>query len=88
MSRADFAAIQDDLQFVMSQLARLPTRKEQARTALGIIFARAMLTTPAVLRFHQLLGLLPMTRVSPIFGCGHRFGSLVVAIWLLSRPGR
>jgi hypothetical protein len=31
--------------------ARIPTRKEQARNTLGIIFATAMLTTLAVLWF-------------------------------------
>lgn len=36
-ARADFYAIQDDLDFVKAQLARIPTRKELARTALGII---------------------------------------------------
>jgi len=50
-ARADFAAIKDDLQFIMGQLARLPTRKEQARDALSIIFATATLTTLAVLWF-------------------------------------
>jgi hypothetical protein len=42
-ARTDFAAIESDLQFVMAQLARIPTRKEQARNMLGIIFATAML---------------------------------------------
>jgi hypothetical protein len=40
-ARADFAAIESELQFVMSQLARIPTRKELGRTALGIIFGAA-----------------------------------------------
>src|ERR1700730_9482635 len=44
-ARSDFAAIDCDLQFIMAQIARIPTRKEQARNALGIIFATAMLTT-------------------------------------------
>jgi len=44
-ARSDFAAIESDLEFVMSQLARLPTRKELARTALGIIFCTAVVTT-------------------------------------------
>ena len=43
--------IESDLQFLMVQLARIPTRKEQARNALGIIFATAMLRTLAVLWF-------------------------------------
>jgi hypothetical protein len=48
-ARSDFAAIDGDLQFIMAQLARIPTRKEQARNTLGIIFATATLTTRAVL---------------------------------------
>jgi hypothetical protein len=35
----------------MGKLARLPTRKEQARNTLGVIFATAMLTTLSVLWF-------------------------------------
>jgi hypothetical protein len=50
-TRTDFATIESDLQFLMGQLARIPTRKEQARNTLGIIFATAMLTTLAVLWF-------------------------------------
>jgi hypothetical protein len=38
-ARADFAVIDSDLQFIIAQLARIPTRKEQARNTLGIIFA-------------------------------------------------
>jgi hypothetical protein len=33
----------------MAQLDRIPTRKEQARNTLGIIFTTVMLTTLAVL---------------------------------------
>jgi hypothetical protein len=40
----DFAVIESDLQFIMGQRARIPTRKEQARNTLGIIFTRATLT--------------------------------------------
>jgi hypothetical protein len=50
-TRTDFAMIESDLQFLMGQLARIPTRKEQARNTLGIIFATATLTTLAVLWF-------------------------------------
>jgi hypothetical protein len=50
-ARTDFAAIESDLQFVMGQIAQIPTRKEQARNTLGIIFATAMLTTLAILLF-------------------------------------
>jgi len=41
LARADFAAIEDRLEFVMSQLAGVPTRMEIARIALGIIFGAA-----------------------------------------------
>jgi hypothetical protein len=47
-ARADFSAIEDDLKFIMDQLARIPTRREQARNALAIILTTAMLTTLAV----------------------------------------
>jgi hypothetical protein len=50
-ARTDFGAIESDLQFLMGQLARIPTRKEQARNTLGIIFATAMLTTLAIFWF-------------------------------------
>jgi hypothetical protein len=33
------------------KIARLPTRKDQARNMLGVIFATAMLTTLAILFF-------------------------------------
>jgi hypothetical protein len=42
-ARTDFAAIESDLLFIASQLARIPTRKELARAALGIIVATAAL---------------------------------------------
>jgi hypothetical protein len=50
-ARTDFAAVESDLEFIMAQVARIPTRKEQARNTLGIIFATATLTTLAVLWF-------------------------------------
>jgi hypothetical protein len=40
-ARADFAAIEDELDFLKAQLARLPTRKEIARIALCGIFGTA-----------------------------------------------
>jgi hypothetical protein len=43
--------VESNLEIVMAQLARIPTRKEQARNTLGIIFATATLTTLAVLWF-------------------------------------
>ena len=42
-AREDFAAILDELDFVKLQLSRLPTRRDQAKVALGIIFATAAL---------------------------------------------
>jgi hypothetical protein len=42
-ARTDFAAIQSDLQFIAGQLARLPTRRDLAKTALGIIISTAAL---------------------------------------------
>jgi hypothetical protein len=40
-ARTDFAAIESDLQFLMGQLARLPTCGDLAKAVLGIIFATA-----------------------------------------------
>lgn len=42
-ARADFAAITDDLDFIKGQLARVPTRGDLAKTALGIILSAAAL---------------------------------------------
>src|SRR5262249_15014086 len=42
-ARTDFAVIESDLQFVMGQLARLPTRRDLGMTALGIIVSTAAL---------------------------------------------
>ena len=39
--RPDFAGIGDELDFIKAQLARVPTRADLARSALGIIFATA-----------------------------------------------
>jgi hypothetical protein len=50
-THGDFYAIQDELECVKAQLARLPTGSDLARTALGIIFATMMLTTLSVLWF-------------------------------------
>jgi hypothetical protein len=50
-ARTDFAAIQSDLEVIQKQLARLPTRRELAGTALGIIFATIMLTMLSLLFF-------------------------------------
>jgi hypothetical protein len=40
-ARADFAAIGEDLEFIKAQLARIPTRGDQARNTLGVMFAAA-----------------------------------------------
>jgi hypothetical protein len=39
--RVDLYAIADDLEFIKSQLARVPTPRQLAQTALGIIFCAA-----------------------------------------------
>jgi hypothetical protein len=39
-ARTDFAAIESALEVIQKQRARLPTRRERIRTALGIILAR------------------------------------------------
>jgi hypothetical protein len=50
-ARSDFAAIADDLDFIKGQLARLPTRKDQARTALLALVGGAGLTAALMLAF-------------------------------------
>jgi hypothetical protein len=62
-ARSDFAAIESDLQFVMGQLARVPTRGDLAKAALGIIFCTAVFTDPVRL---GRLALGQMTRAGPI----------------------
>jgi hypothetical protein len=42
-ARRSLSGVADDLDFIRSQLARIPTRKDLARTALGIIFCAAAL---------------------------------------------
>ena len=44
-ARADFALIESNLEYIASQLAQRPTRGDLAKTALGIIFCSAILTT-------------------------------------------
>ena len=44
-TRTDFALIESHLEFIASQLAKQPTRGDLAKTALGIIFCTAVLTT-------------------------------------------
>jgi hypothetical protein len=43
--KPDFALINDHLDFISAQLAKRPTRRDLARTALGIIFCTAVVTT-------------------------------------------
>ena len=43
-ARTDFALIESNLEVIQKQLARLPTRRELAMTALGIIIATMVLT--------------------------------------------
>jgi hypothetical protein len=50
-ARSDFAAIADDVDLIKAQLARVPTRKDLARTALQGVFAGAALTTVLMLAF-------------------------------------
>jgi hypothetical protein len=50
-ARTDFAAIESEIEVIQKQLARLPTRRELAGTALGITFATMMLTTLSLLFF-------------------------------------
>jgi hypothetical protein len=40
-ARTDFAIIEDDLEAIYARLARMPTRAELVRAALGIIFGAA-----------------------------------------------
>jgi hypothetical protein len=49
-ARSDFYAIADDLEFIKTQLARLPTRKEVWRAALmGMLAGACLLQTLAFL---------------------------------------
>jgi hypothetical protein len=41
--RTDLALIEEQLQAIDARLARIPTRTELARTALGVIFCTAVL---------------------------------------------
>jgi hypothetical protein len=44
-ARTEFALIEDQLEFLARQLAKQPTRSDLAKSALGIIFCTAVLTT-------------------------------------------
>jgi hypothetical protein len=50
-ARTDFAIIEDDLEAIHARLARLPTRMELARAALGIIFCTVVLVLLGVKLF-------------------------------------
>ena len=50
------APISPPSKVIQKQLARLPTRRELAGTALGIIFATMMLTTLSLLFFSAVVG--------------------------------
>jgi hypothetical protein len=47
-ARTDFYAIGDDLEFIKSQLARMPTRKELARTGLLVMLTTAALVLAGI----------------------------------------
>ena len=44
-ARTDFGLIESNLEIMMGQLARVPTRGDLAKAALGIIFCSAVFTT-------------------------------------------
>ena len=53
-ARDDFAQVMEELEFVKSQLARLPTRRDQAFTPLRIIFGSAVLSAALVIGWIEL----------------------------------
>jgi hypothetical protein len=54
-ARTNIAAIESELEIIQKQLPRLPTRRELAGTALGIIFATTMMPTTLSLPFFPAL---------------------------------
>jgi hypothetical protein len=48
-ARDDFAQVMDELELMKSQLARLPTRRDQAFTPLRIMFGSALLSAALVI---------------------------------------
>jgi hypothetical protein len=52
-ARDDFAQAMDELEFVKAQLARLPTRRDQAFTPLRIVFASAVLSAALVILWFE-----------------------------------
>jgi hypothetical protein len=53
-ARDDFAQVMEELEFVKSQLARLPTRRDQAFTPLRIMFGSAVLSSAIVIGWIEL----------------------------------
>ena len=49
----DFAQVMEELEFVKSQLARLPTRRDQAFTPLRIMFGSAVLRAALVIAWFE-----------------------------------
>jgi hypothetical protein len=52
-ARGDFAQIMDELDFVKAQLARLPTRRDQAFTPLRIMLGSALLSAGLVILWFE-----------------------------------
>jgi hypothetical protein len=52
-ARDDFAQITDELDFVKAQLARLPTRRDQAFTPLRIMLGSALLSAGLVILWFE-----------------------------------
>jgi hypothetical protein len=52
-AREDFASIAEDLDFIKLQLARLPTRKEQALRPLYVMFGGAGIVILWIELFHR-----------------------------------
>ena len=52
-ARTDFAAIEDGLEFIMAQVAKLPTRKEVAWVAAGSFIGGPVLATLVNLVLHH-----------------------------------
>ena len=53
-AREDFAQIMDELDFVKAQLARLPTRRDQAFVPLRTMFGSAVLSAALVIGWIEL----------------------------------
>jgi hypothetical protein len=53
-ARDDFAQVMDELDFVKQQLARLPTRRDQAFTPLRIMLGSAVLSAALVIGWIEL----------------------------------